>query len=95
MGIFLSILKVIGIILLCILAFVLFLVLVVMICPIHYEGTAEFDEKANARIKVGWMLFIRFYLNVVDNKLDYAVKLFGLRVFPRKKKKKDGMKFVD
>ena len=90
MGVFLSVLKIIGLILLNILCFVLLLVLIILIAPIHYEGEVSFDEKANAKIKVGWLLFIRFYLNVVDNKLDYAAKLFGLQVFPKKKKKKKG-----
>ena len=86
MGIFLSILKVIGIILLCILAFVLFLVILILVCPINYRGDARFEEKADAHVKVGWMFFIRFYLDVKDNKPDYAAKLFGIRVFPKKKK---------
>lgn len=87
MGIFLSILKIIGIILLYILAFVLILVLIILICPIHYEGRAAFNETANVHVKVGWLLIIRVFVDVVENKPDFVVKLFGLRVFPRKKKK--------
>lgn len=85
MGILLKILSVLGIILLSVIGLVLLLLLIILLAPINYNARVmahNGDIKAN--VKIGWMFFIRFLLDFKDKNLDYRLKLFGIRVFPKK-----------
>lgn len=96
MGIFLTILKIIGIALLIIVGILLLVLIIVLVAPVHYEGKADFsDGGANVHIKVGWLLFIRFFLDFVKDVnaekegLDYRLNLFGRKFFPKNRKEED------
>lgn len=87
MGIVLKILSVLGIILLSIIGLVLLILLIILLAPINYKArvvTKNGDIEAN--VKVGWMFFIRFLLDFKDKNLDYRLRLFGIKVFPKKEK---------
>lgn len=88
-----SILKVIGIILLCILAFILLLLCLILFAPFRYSISAEFDKDKNildASVKVSWILFIKFILQYSSKKLSYKLKVFFINILnsERVKKKK-------
>lgn len=89
MAVFLTVLKVIGIVLLSILGLALFILLLVLFVPIRYEGNGYYKEKDyDAFAKVTWLLHIvsvRYLLKEEDNLI---IKIFGIR-FNKKKKKKD------
>ncbi len=88
MAVFLTVLKVIGIVLLSILGLVLFILLLVLFVPIRYGGNGYYKDKDyDASAKVTWLLHIvsvRYLLKEEDNLI---IKIFGIR-FNKKKKKK-------
>ena len=65
MTIFLTILKVIGIVLLAVLGIVLALVLMILFVPVRYRVTADLQEEKRAKARISWLLHL---VNVV---LDY------------------------
>jgi hypothetical protein len=99
LGIVLSVLKIIGIALLIILAVVLVLLLLVLFVPIRYKADLEIPE---TELDEGFdvsriLLFARFswLLHMISGGIDFPedkqffIKLFGIKVFPRKKKKEN------
>ncbi len=87
MGIVLKILSVLGIILLSIIGLVLLILLIVLLSPINYRArVVAKNGDIETNVKVGWMFFIRFLLDFKDKNLDYRLKLFGIKVFPKKDK---------
>ncbi len=65
MTIFLTILKVIGIVLLAVLGIILALVLMILFVPVRYRVTANLQEEKRAKARISWLLHL---VNVV---LDY------------------------
>ena len=86
----LQILKVIGLILLSVLLLILFLVLLVLFVPIRYRASAEYKEDISAEGRITWLLsMIRLNLSYHRKKAGYQLFLFGIPIYPRKKRKKE------
>ena len=93
MGILFLVLKIIGFILLGLLAFLILLLLAVLFVPIRYRVVAQYEEKAIARITVGWFLhLIGVRLVISDQEKSCKLKLFGIPLIdffsPRKDRRK-------
>lgn len=77
----LLILKIIGLLLLGILALVLGLVLLVLLVPIRYQVKGSFYGKPEGFVKVTWLLHILSVAATYQEDLQVSVKLFGFRLF--------------
>ncbi len=93
MGILFLVLKIIGFILLGLLAFFVLLLLAVLFVPIRYRVVAQYEEKAIARITAGWFLhLIGGRLVISDQEKSCKLKLFGIPLIdffsPRKDRRK-------
>ena len=87
MGIFLNVLKIIGIVLLCILAFLLLVFLLVMLVPYRYRVHGEKKEGISAFVKVTWLLhFVVVLLTYDTNGLNLRLKILGICFYDKKKK---------
>lgn len=89
MAVFLTVLKVLLWIILILLGIVLLLVLLILFCPIRYRLKGEmYDDRIEASAKVRF-----FIISVIINfskasGLDYAGKVLGIKVYPKKSKPK-------
>ena len=93
----LTFLKILGIILLCIIGFILILLLLILFVPVRYRIDSSiprtnldggFDaEKVYARMSFSWLLHILSGGIVYPENKQFEVRLFGIRVFPLRKKK--------
>lgn len=93
MGILFLVLKIIGFILLGLLAFFVLLLLAVLFVPIRYRVVAQYEEKAIVRITAGWFLhLIGVRLVISDQEKSCKLKLFGIPLIdffsPRKDRRK-------
>lgn len=98
LAVILSVLKTIGIVLLIVLLIAIFLALVVLFVPIRYrikgdypktvfaDGEGFDKEKAFLSVKFSWLLHIVSGGLVHPDNTEFVVRLFGIRIFPRKKK---------
>lgn len=107
MALFLTVLKIIGIIILAVLGLVLFLLLLILFAPIHYYVEARMDEtllpatettfKKNAYFKAGFhylLHLVRGSFCYPDQK-EFVVKVLFFRVYPPKNKKIDATEASD
>lgn len=88
--IFLSILKIIGIVLLCLLLFILLIILAVLFVPIRYKVKGSHYDEMNLSGNVSWFfhfISIRFGYDS-DKKITVLGRILGIRIFPKKHKKK-------
>jgi len=80
----LQILKIAGIVLLCLLGLVLLLIILLLVLPWRYRVTGNLREKQyEAEIKVSWMLkavYLRQYVNSGEE-AGGTLRIFGLRLF--------------
>lgn len=92
-SIILTILKVIGIILLCLIGLLLLCVGTVLFCPICYRirGKKCEEGEAYAVADVTWILrIIRFHGSYRQGKdFEYSLKVLFFRLFPKKEKEKE------
>ncbi len=81
MTVVLWILKIIGIILLCLLGLLLVLIAVVLFVPVRYRIQGELKEKeTQIHIRANWFLHVISFLgDYVDGAFDYTLKIFGIR----------------
>lgn len=91
--IILLILKIIGIILLCILGFLLLAGLIVLLVPIRYDAEMAFYSRLNGRARIHWILhIISANIIITDNKARVLIRIFGFPFIdsakPKKKKRK-------
>lgn len=87
-AVILTVLKVIGIILLCIISLVLLLLVIVLFAPIHYSAEGSCDGRLSANVRADWLCFIiRFRLDYGTDGLSYSLKLLWLKLLPKEKKK--------
>lgn len=87
MTIFLTILKVIGIILLVILGLILLILALVLFTPISYRLSANHNEEdTSAKAKVGFLIVRGIVEYNKAAGLDYAVKLLCFKIYPGKEK---------
>ncbi len=87
MTIFLTILKVIGIILLVILGLILLILALVLFTPISYRLSANHNEEdTSAKAKIGFLIVRGIVEYNKAAGLDYAVKLLCFKIYPGKEK---------
>ena len=96
---FLTVLKIIGIVLLWILLIVLFLILLVLFVPVRYKADVDIPETEldngfdveKIQIKAGFSWLLHLLTGGIDYPAskEFTVKVFGIRVFPRKNKEED------
>ncbi|WP_160110752.1 DUF2953 domain-containing protein [Butyrivibrio sp. Su6] len=89
--------KILGIILLCVIGFILILLLLILFVPVRYRIDSliprtdlekEFDvEKIYAKVSFSWLLHILSGGIVYPENKQFEVRLFGIRIFPLRKKK--------
>ena len=83
MGIFLTILKILGIVLASIVGLLLLIILLVLFVPVTYKVSGEYGDKIGGRVKVGW-LFASATGNIkkTDDGMDGIAKLkvFGIPI---------------
>ena len=85
--ILLLLLKVIGILLLVLILLLLFLVLIILFSPIRYRFFAEYDQEFEGEAGITWLShMISLQMRYEDNKFLYTVKIFGITIFPKRKK---------
>lgn len=89
MSIFLSVLKVIGIILGILLAILLALVLFVLFLPICYRIDGDFHEKSEIRGQFSWLFFIRVRFLAEGKRISVWLSMFGIKktLYPAVEKK--------
>lgn len=88
LGVLLTILKIIGIILLVLLALILGLASVILLVPIRYRGKAVCQEKKfSGNLKITWLLhLLSASVSVTPEENDIRVKVLGKTIYPKKKK---------
>lgn len=96
---FLTVLKIIGIVLLWILLIVLFLILLVLFVPVRYKADVDIPETEldngfdveKIQIKAGFSWLLHLLTGGIDypESKEFTVRVFGIRVFPRKNKEED------
>ena len=81
MTVVLWILKIIGIILLCLLGLLFVLLTVVLFVPVRYRIQGEVKEKeTQIHIRASWLCHAMSFLgDYVDGTFDYILKIFGVR----------------
>ena len=87
-AVLLTILKIIGIIILAVLAFVLVLAAIILFVPIRYRIKADKDKAESvpkAFAKVTFLLHALSGGAVYDKVFSYYFRIFGIKVIPRKK----------
>ena len=96
MTIFLTILKIIGVILLSLLCLVIGIVLLLLFVPIRYEAEIVSAEKVSVKAKITWLLhFIRLHLNYQGElSMKLWILLFSVPFGKREKKKDDTESFA-
>lgn len=100
MALFLTILKIIGIILLCLLAFLLVLFLLALFCPAVYRIKGEKQESLFFHMRISWLFPLLYGQIKYEEKLSCMLYLLGIPVYnllgekskkdekPQKKKKR-------
>jgi len=81
--------KIIGIVIAIILGIILLLLFAILFVPVRYSSKGELNENKNISLSVGWLLHIlHFGLSYDFDKLTYALRIFGIKVFSSDKKEK-------
>ena len=89
LAIFLTILKIIGIILLCVIGFILLLLLIILFVPVRYSAKGSYKEKTpKIRLRVSYLLYLFCLIISYNEKLDYYIRLFGIKIDLKKLKTK-------
>lgn len=89
LSVILLILKIIGIILLSVLALILFTVLLVFFVPIRYRGTLHYHGDLTAAGRISWLLhIISMRVSYEEGELKKVIRIFGIRYRKRKIKPK-------
>ena len=86
MGIFLGILKIVGIVLLCILAFLLAAVLLILFVPYRYKVRGQKKDGISAYAKVTWLLHFVVVLLTYDDGINLRIKILGIPFYDKKKR---------
>lgn len=90
LGIVLTILKTIGIVILCILLLVLVLLAIILLVPIKYDVKASYlDKKPNVNCRILWLFkFVNVKVKYCENGLKYSVRVIGKQILPARNKKR-------
>lgn len=82
LSVLLSVLKIIGIVLLCVVGFVLLVILLVLFVPIRYSlkgKRVEVTDELNVNVKITYLLHaVSIALNYSGGNLDKSLKIFGV-----------------
>lgn len=93
LSVLLTILKIIGIVLLCIIGLVLFLVCVILFVPIRYKVKAKYsdtDKNPDISVNISFLLHIFSYsISYAEGKLNKFLRIFGIKCMKGKKDKKE------
>lgn len=94
MALFLTILKIIGIVLLCILALALLLLFVVLFVPVRYKLKGSYDGEAYARARVSYLLQLFALTATYTDKLKVILRIIiiPIKLLPKKDKPNKGNK---
>ena len=93
MAVLLTILKIIGIVLLCIIGLILLIAAILLFVPIRYRICADKSDPEgdiSAAAKVSFLLHIVSAAFIYSGGTDLSVRLFGIKIYPRKKKDRCG-----
>ena len=94
MATFLLILRIIGIVLLSLISLVIVLLAIVLFVPVRYRISADrpLNDELTAKANVSFLLHIISATVGYDRDIDYGIRIFGIKVFPKKKEDnvKDG-----
>jgi hypothetical protein len=89
LAIFLTVLKIIGIMLLCVIGFILLLLLIILFVPVRYSAKGSYKEKKpQIRLRVSYLLYLFCLIVSYNEKLDYYIRLFGIKIDLKKLKNK-------
>lgn len=90
-SVILTILKILGIVILSIIAFTLLLALAILFVPVRYRAQAKIDEKEyEGNVKASWLLhFLSFKITFVDKKPNKIFRVLGISVKKSSKGKKE------
>lgn len=81
MSVVLTVLKILGMVLLGILALVLFLLSVLLLVPVRYAVSGSVGDSVKVSGKAGWLLSaIRYEFSLEDGEVTGGVRIFGFRV---------------
>lgn len=90
--IILLILKIIGILLLCLLGFLLLCLCLILFVPIFFEAEAEKEDSFRAKGRLSWLgIGLRAGFSY-EEELEFSLRIFGIRIFPSKEKKRKSKK---
>ncbi|MCI8660271.1 MAG: DUF2953 domain-containing protein [Lachnospiraceae bacterium] len=78
-------LKILGLILLGILAFFLVLLVLILVVPLRYRIQGSYDGKLMGQMGVSWLCHLLWVKAVYKEKLTVAVRILGIRVFRMEK----------
>lgn len=85
LSVFLLILKISGIVIASILGLALLIVAAVLFVPVRYKVSADYHEKAKARVNVSWLGILRFIV-LYNDKLAMRAKVLFVTVYSNDKK---------
>ena len=90
-SVLLTILKILGIVILSIIAFALLLALAILFVPVRYRAQAKIDEKEyEGNVKASWLLhFLSFKLIFVDKKPNMVFRVLGIPIKKSSKEKEN------
>ena len=89
LAIFLTILKIIGIILLSVIGLILLLLLIILFVPVRYSAKGSYKEKKpKLHLRVSYLLYLFCLIVSYNEKLDYYIRLFGIKIDLKKLKSK-------
>ena len=86
MAVFLTVLKIIGIVLLSILGVLLLLILLLLFWPFFYSVEAAKTEEITAKARVTWLLHFIVVEVIWQNGLNKRLKILGIPVYDQKRK---------
>ncbi len=90
LSVILLILKIIGIVLLCLLGLVIFLLLLLLLVPVRYRGRAAKADAIEADVHATWLLhLVHVTVTYGEEGLDKKIKIFGFTLKDKDAEAKD------
>lgn len=86
LAVIVDILKIIGIILLCIIAALLIIILLVLFCPWRYRVDVRKEEKLTGKAAVSWLLVVLRLEVIYREAVNMRIRVFGIPVYDKLKR---------
>ncbi|MGN0346774.1 MAG: hypothetical protein ACI4DU_05765 [Lachnospiraceae bacterium] len=86
MGLFLTILKIIGIILLSVLGLLFIILLLLLFWPFQYRIAGQKKEELNGYVTISWLFHILCVKVFYKNDFNIILRIFGIPIYNHKKK---------